>query len=151
MPIDNRQGPAGCGDEDATSVRAHEDGIPAFLVPARAARFKAMIGSEKGREKITARLPHHARDFDPRYATKLSSSLRVDDIAEVLRAGGAPTRCYVLAGGSDFDGQLVDLHDALSDVVGYGGALISCIPGRLGLFADEGPGSQWLLQRTAGR
>lgn len=135
------------GDDDATSVRAHVDGLAAFLVPARAARFKATIGDERGRKKLLARLPHNASDFDARYATELPSSFRTDDIAEALRVAGAPSKCYVFADGSDFDGQMVDLHEALSDVVGYGGALISCIPGRLGLFADEGPGSQWLLRR----
>jgi hypothetical protein len=139
------------GSKDAAAILAHERGVAAFLLPARAARFKATIGSERGRRKIRARLPHHASDFDPRYAKELPSAFRVQDIAKVLRAAGAPTRCYVLAGGSDLDGQLVDLQDALSDAVGYGGALISCIPGRLGLFADEGPGSQWLLRRGENR
>jgi hypothetical protein len=131
-------------------VRAHERSISAFLVPARAARFKTTIGSEKGREKVRARLPHHARDFDPRYATKLSSSLSVRDIEKLLRDAGAPTRCYVLSEDMDIDGRILDLGEALGSVAfAYGAGLISCIPGRLGLFSDEAPDGQWLLRRTA--
>lgn len=152
MSVDKGQGSVGAGDENATSVRAHEEGIAAFLVPARAARFRATIGSEKGREKIRARLPHHVRDFDPRYATELSSSLQVRDIEELLRAAGAPTRCYVLSEDPGIDGRLLDLHDALCGLLFNDfGALVSCIPGRLALFSDEAPGSQWLLRRPAQR
>jgi hypothetical protein len=153
VSVDKRQEPEGSGGEDATSVRAHEDGIPAFLLPPRAARFKATIGSTKGRAKTNrAGLAHRACDFDPRHATKLSSSLDVPDIEELLRAAGAPTRCYVLSEHPDLDGRLLDLHEALDSILfdDYG-ALVSCIPGRLALFSDEAPGDQWLLRRTAER
>lgn len=142
----------GSGDEDTAVVRAHERGISAFLVPARAARFKTMIGSESGRKKIRARLPHHAHDFDPRYARKLPSSLSRHDIEKLLRDTGAPTSCYVLSEDADIDGRILGLREALGGVVSaYDAGLISCIPGRLGLFSDEAPGGQWLLQRTAER
>jgi hypothetical protein len=149
VEVDKRQGSASSGDEDAALVHTHERGLAAFLVPARAARFRATIGSERGREKIRARLPHHVRDFDPRYATELSSSLRVCDIKELLRAEGAPTMCYVLSDDRDIDGRMLDLQEALDDIVFvYRAGLISCTPGRLALFSDEAPGGQWLLRRS---
>jgi hypothetical protein len=133
-------------------VRAHENGIAAFLVPARAARFRTLIGSDRGREKMVGRLPHYASDFDVRYATKLSPSLGLRDIEALLRAAGAPTGCYVMSEDPDVDGRLLDLHEAISDVVfAYGAGVISCVPGRLGLFSDEAPGDQWLLQRAQHR
>jgi hypothetical protein len=135
--------------EDQRVARAHERGIAAFLVPARAARFKATIGNERGREKIRARLAHTAGDFDGRCATELSSSLSARDVEELLRADGAPASCYVLSEDSDIDGRMLDLHDALSNIVftDYAG-VISCIPGKLALFSDEAPGGQWLLRKN---
>ena len=42
--------------------------------------------------------------------------------------------------------RLMDLTDALEELVFLDdAALISCVPGRLGLFTDEAPGDQWLL------
>lgn len=150
MAVDKPQEGAGSGDGDTASVGAHERGIAAFLVPARAARFNTTIGSDRGRQKIRARLPHHARDFDSRYATQLASSLSVRDTEKFLRDAGAPTSCYVLSEDTEIDGRILDLGEALSSVVlAYGAGLISCIPGRLGLFSDEAPGGQWLLRRPA--
>lgn len=71
------------------------------------------------------------------------------DVEELLRADGAPASCYVLSEDSDIDGRMLDLHDALSNIVftDYAG-VISCIPGKLALFSDEAPGGQWLLRKN---
>jgi hypothetical protein len=47
---------------------------------------------------------------------------------------------------SELDGQEVDLETALEKIVGsQEGALISCVPGRLGYFEDED--GRFILER----
>ncbi len=49
---------------------------------------------------------------------------------------GAPTNCYVMS--ERIDGIEMELLAALEEVVGNGnGAILSCIPGRLGYFEGE--------------
>jgi hypothetical protein len=136
--------------DDGIFAGIHESGIAALLIPARAARFRATIGSPRGRAKIRGRLAHHAKDLDGRWATKLASSVGVLEIQELLQAYGSPARCYVLSENPETDGRFVDLGRAIDDAVTADDAtLISCIPGTLGLFVDEAPGGQWLLRRRS--
>lgn len=135
-------------DSDAGLVSAHENGIAAFLIPARAARFRATIGNPRGRAKIRSTLAHSAGDFDKRWAMQLPSSTSSRDIVKLLRGHGASDHCYVLSEDSDVDGRFLALAEAVETTVSaYGAALISCVPSRLGVFVDEDPGGQWLLRR----
>jgi hypothetical protein len=69
---------------------------------------------------------------------------------KLLRAHGAPADCYVLSEKKDLDGHTVPLEAALDAVVGRGmGALLSCIPGRLGYFEGEVSGERYVLERRA--
>jgi hypothetical protein len=131
-------------------ISAHENGIAGFLVPARAARFRATIGNPHGRAKVRASLAHSAADFDKRWATKLASSITVRDIEKLLRTHGAPGGCYLLSQDPEVDGACMELTRALdSSVTADHPAIISCVPSRLALFVDEAPGGQWLLHRGA--
>jgi hypothetical protein len=50
---------------------------------------------------------------------------------------GAPETCHVISEG-ELDGKEMDLASALKEAVGNGvGAVISCVPGRLGYFEGE--------------
>lgn len=137
-------------DHDADLATTHENGIAAFLVPARAARFRATIGNPRGRARICSNLAHNAGDFDKRWAMQLPSSTSGRDIVKLLREHGASDRCYVLSEDREVDGRIFPLAEAVeTTVTAFGAAVISCIPSRLGLFVDEDPGGQWLLRRAA--
>ena len=48
----------------------------------------------------------------------------------------------------ELDARAMRLSDALERLVFHDAiGLVSCVPGRLGLFSDEAPGDQWLLRR----
>lgn len=107
-----------------------------------------MVGRPASRRKYVARMAHRARDLDPRWARKLSSSLGRDAIEALLRKAGAPEACYVLSEDRAVDGRILPLGDALALVVADDSpAFVSCVPGRLGLYSDEAPDGEWLLRR----
>ena len=48
------------------------------------------------------------------------------------------------------DGLDVPLEDAIAAIVGSGySALVSCVPGRLAYFEDEGPDQKYILERAS--
>jgi hypothetical protein len=58
------------------------------------------------------------------------------NIADILRAMGAPESCHVIGG--EYDGEGMDLLTALKQIVGYGtGTVLSCVPGKLAYFEGE--------------
>ena len=123
--------------------------ILAFVRPERRTRLLTLLGDAKGRSKFRASLAHF-HDLDVRFAQRVSG-LRAGEIEAKLRAMGAPERCHVLSESAELDGQTPTLEAALEAVVGRGmGALISCIPGRLGYFESEEVGERYILERTAG-
>ena len=122
--------------------------IRAFVRPERRTRLLTLLGDAKRRSKLRASLAHF-HDLDLRFAQRVSG-LRAGEIEVKLRAMGAPDRCHVLSESAELDGQTPTLEVALEAVVGRGmGALISCIPGRLGYFESEEVGERYILQRAA--
>jgi hypothetical protein len=123
--------------------------LRAFIAPERQERFLALLGSERGREKLRRALAHLAA-LDARYARRLPSAEQtVDGIGRELRARGAPAECVQLAEDAALDGQRLPLDDALRAVVGRGmGAFVSCVPGRLAYFEGESVGERYLLERA---
>src|SRR5262245_14907085 len=114
----------------------HEEGlIRAFIRPERRARLRELLGSAKGRVKLRRALAHFA-DLDPRYALPIPpSNHQARDIESILRSKGAPDTCHVLAEAAELDGREMKLISALEAIVGRGmGALVSCVPGKLGYF-----------------
>lgn len=54
--------------------------------------------------------------------------------------------CYAISEDDAFDGMLLSLREALDAIVGSGsGTLLSCIPGRLGYYEEEGPKVRFIL------
>jgi hypothetical protein len=129
-------------------AEAHEAGLARFMTERRRRRFRALIADSRHRGKLTRRLAHRADMLDLRYAMQLPSGATRDDIERMLVGAGAPERCYVLADDVDLDRRFVALQEALDEIVSADvAALLSCVPGRLGLFSDEAPGGEWLLRR----
>jgi hypothetical protein len=121
-----------------------------FIAPERRARFLTLLGSARGRAKLRAALAHF-RDLDPDCVRAVPASAQdAGAIAALLRARGAPERCYVLSEDKELDGRELRLDDALARVVGGGaGTLLSCVPGRVGYYEGEEPGRRFVLLRAA--
>ena len=126
-------------------MHTHEEAtIRAFVVPPRRTRWLESLASAKRRGQFLDRL-NHCRDIDERYATPLPSNA---DIVAVLRAQGAPGTCYVLSNTAALDGRELPLTEAVAEAESGGwGTLISCLPGRLAYYYDEGGERRMLLER----
>jgi hypothetical protein len=94
---------------------------------------------------------HRSDDFDDRYSRTLPRHTKhaafVAQVHQTLVDNGAPATCYVLAPGDDMDGMAVDLLLALQHFTTYGDAMISCIPGELGVYIGEDGHPVRLLQK----
>lgn len=137
---------------DVSSLaRKHERGLARFLRANRRERF--VQGLEAGgasRETILRRLPHFA-DLDSRYAQSAPEGAGWDEAALVsarLRELGSPSTVYVVSDIKSVDGRFMELNQALQSVLSQdAGSLLSCIPGKLGLYEGETPGDRYALIR----
>ena len=127
----------------------HEQGLALFLEPAHRARFRESLQAPKLREKLRAKLFHFAWR-DVRYAKEIRSG-DAEEIAHYLLGLGAPATCFAVSSNESLDGREVPLLDALRQVVGDDdGTLLSCVPGRLGLYSGEAPTKETvILERRA--
>ena len=130
-------------------MNPHEsDFAKSFISKARRERALELLASSKNRDKFTSKFDHHGRDYfipecirpiEPRHQ-------HPPNIADILRAMGAPETCYVIGG--EHDGKGMELLTALKQIVGYGtGTVLSCIPGKLAYFEGE-IRERFLLVRT---
>ncbi len=130
------------------AVSDHEEGlVRAFIAPRRREQLLRRLAHPRTRVKILGQLAHF-RDLDPRFARRIPPNEQtVAEIYRLLKEKGAPDTCYVM-GMSDLDGREVALREGIEDVVGTSwGNLLSCIPGKLGLFVGEESGERYLLER----
>ena len=133
----------------SADMNPHESAfVESFVLKARRERALELLASSKNRHKFTSKFDHHGRDYiipecirsiEPRHQ-------HPPNIANILRAMGAPEICHVIGG--EHDGEDMDLPNALKQVVGYGtGTVLSCVPGRLAYFEGE-IRERFLLVRT---
>jgi hypothetical protein len=124
--------------------------IRAFIRPERAPRYLALLAKRGGREKLRAQLAH-LPDLALEYAHPIpGGEANPGAIGRLLMAQGAPWTCYCLSEGTDLDGKVLPLANALEQVVGRGiGTLLSCVPGQLAYFEGEDPGRRFILSRAA--
>jgi hypothetical protein len=122
--------------------------ISAFVLPAKRARLLGFVRSPKRRRKLIDNL-YHFGDLDPRFLVEIAPSQQHPEaIAELLARRGAPSQCHVISTDGDLDGRDLPLVEALTRIVGFGGgALVSCIPGRLGYFEGESRKDRFILDR----
>ncbi len=120
--------------------------VRAFVAPARRTRWLESLASAKRRRRFLDRL-NHCRDIDERYSTLLPSNA---DVVAILKANGAPAKCYVISATETLDARELPLAEALNEAA-YGGwgTLISCLPGRLAYYYDECGERRMLLKREA--
>lgn len=130
-------------------MMTHEEAtIRAFLLPAKRARFMALLKQPKQRPKLRNALAHF-HFFDARFIREIPPSRQtLPLIVATLRSLGASNRCHLISEDTRFDGRDMDLDEALSNIIGQGfGTLLSCIPGRLAYFEGEEAGCRCILIR----
>jgi hypothetical protein len=120
-------------------MNPHEQAfVEAFVQPARRERAAFCLSTPKKRQEFINRFAHHGRDvLIPQHLKSIEPSHQnPKSIYALLRSLGAPSTCHVIS--RHLDGNDMELLSALEQVVGYvDGAVISCIPGRLGYFEGE--------------
>jgi hypothetical protein len=130
-------------------MNPHESAFAeSFISKARRERALELLGSPKNRHKLTSTFDHHGRDyFIPECIRSIEPRHQhPPNLAEILRAMGAPETCHVIGG--EHDGKDMELLTALKQIVGYGtGTVLSCIPGKLAYFEGE-IRERFLLIRT---
>ena len=106
--------------------------VSAFFVNRKKERALYELSSKKKRNNLLFSLDiGETALIDSRYAFKIRQSFPTfKTVYEALKKHGAPEKCYVL-GGRELDGKEAFLLEALKDVFGWGGAIISCIHGEL--------------------
>ncbi|MGH9773439.1 MAG: hypothetical protein ACRD50_00650 [Candidatus Acidiferrales bacterium] len=125
----------------------HEEAVVrAFFPPQRRERYLGFLSTKKGRAKFISEL----WDFnavDPKRVVAIPPSQQNrDSIAKLLSSMGAPPMCWVMSENIELDARELELEIALRATVGYEmGTIISCIPGKLAYFEDEG--ERFILRR----
>lgn len=125
-------------------MNEHEEKfIEAFIVKEKRARYRLFMDNPKRRSKFLDCLNHN-HDLEMRFASELPDNA---NIVEILRKHGSPQSVYVISPDDDLDGNVFSLQDILVELTFGGGAFISCIPGRLGLYYSEDIEANFLLKR----
>lgn len=116
-----------------------------FILPERRRRYRELLATERGRQRVAAALPHF-RHFDPRCIVALDPAH--DDAASVerlLRARGATDTCHMISESRELDRQTLPLDVALRRIIGWEeGTVVICRPG---LAFYEGEDGRFILQR----
>ena len=122
--------------------------VRAFIAPKRRDRYLGLLASVKGRAKLRRALAH-CGDLDSRFAHELPSGTHTpEQISALLRERGAPAECVLLSEDEALDGRRMPLIEALGAIVGRGmGTFVSCVPGRLAFYEEEGPSVRYILER----
>jgi hypothetical protein len=126
-----------------------EEAVRAFIVPHRRSRYASRLrrGGEIRAQFIREHFPH-MRDLDRRFAERIEPpDQHLVAICGLLRARGAPAKCYVF-GAHPLDAQTLGLEAALAEVVGSNsGTFVSCIPAKLAYFEGEETNERYVLSR----
>lgn len=115
--------------------------VTAFALPSKVGRLNSLRSTDEKRAKFRAGLG--LMPFRSDRTTRLShADSSPSAVLTRLRDLGAGERCVVFEEGREWAGTL---DDAVAAVVGQGyGAVISCLPGRLG-YAESESGERLVL------
>ena len=134
----------------ATSQVEHEQAvIKAFVLRDRQERFLTFLSKPKTRKRLTQELGCFTL-FDPRFATPVPWKVDpkiglwqrhlqgIDNVHRLLKSKGAGKTCWALSADADLDGKELELESVLETVFDSDtGTILSCIPGKLGLYSGE--------------
>lgn len=122
--------------------------VKAFLVSGKRARWIQFLSDPKRRREVLGRLDHHL-PLLPGIGTEVPPERDFPTELELLlRSRGAGPTCHVLVDGLRIDGRELPLAQALREICLHpGGAVLSCLPGRLAYYKPASPGCGILLER----
>ncbi len=132
-----------------SQVEHEQATIKAFVSRDKQERFLTFLSKPRTRKKLTQELASF-RWFDPRFATAISWKVDpnlglwqkhlqgIDNVHRLLESKGAGKTCWAISADADLDGKELELESVLERVfVSDTGTILSCLPGRLGLYAGE--------------
>lgn len=125
----------------------HEEAlVNAFILPTRRERYLECLAKPKKRARFRAELAHF-KALNPKFVVAIPPSQQnPSSVLKLLTEKGAGSKCWVISESREMDGQEMDLETVLKETIGGGmGTLISCVPGKLAYFEDEG--SRYILER----
>jgi hypothetical protein len=120
----------------------------AFLASEKRARFIQFLADPKRRKEMLGRLDGKL-PYLPEFATGVPGEQDFPaELEKLLRAKGAGPACHLIADGLKADGKELPLREALDLIcLQAGGAILSCLPGRLAYYRPAAPGQGLLLER----
>jgi hypothetical protein len=133
----------------AASPRGHEPAVAtAVLAAEKRARFIQFLADPKRRREMLGRFDQHL-PYLPEWATPVPAPQDYpEELEKLLRSKGAGATCHVMAAGLAADGGELPLAVALHQVcLQAGGAVLSCLPGRLAYYRPRAPLPGILLER----
>ncbi|HJW08957.1 MAG TPA: hypothetical protein VJ483_04935 [Holophagaceae bacterium] len=121
--------------------------VKAFIVPAKRARYAQFLAIPKRRPEVLERFNRELA-YLPALATEVPGDQDFPEALEtLLMSKGAGSRCHVMVDGLKIDGHELPLRDALRAIFMHrGGAVLSCVPGRLAYYKPEAPAAGILLE-----
>jgi hypothetical protein len=121
--------------------------VKAFIQKERQDRCMFLLSHPSRRRDFTNQLAHF-KWLDARFVRSIppATAHTADEIVALLRRKGAGSRAWVISEWSELDAQEFDLEDVIPRIWGGEmGTIVSCIPGKLGLFRGEDMKSERLL------
>lgn len=119
-----------------------------FFSPHHTRRVLSLLDKKRGRQKFINLLPH-SLVLDPQNSRPISKDEQDSTkILELLKKLGAPPICYVISEDPNIDSSQSPLNHTVDQVLYNGFAsIVSCIPGKLGLYVNEDCEDIYLLHR----
>jgi hypothetical protein len=121
--------------------------VRAFIQKPRQERVLLLLSNPKRRRKFTDELAHF-KWLDEQFAHVIPPTMAhtAAEIIALLRKNGAGPTVWVIAENRSIDARELDLDDAVRQIWGGSmGAILSCVPGKLGVFRGEDMKSERLL------
>jgi len=127
-------------------MNEHEEKtISYFIIKDIRRTYRTDLDIPKRRRKLLDRL-NHCIDLNPSYTQWVENDA---DIVGILKKEGSPQQVYIISDDEELDGQTMSLDNAIRRTFGcFWGTIVSCIPGRLAYYRDEGGEMQAILRRT---
>ncbi|MDP2875436.1 MAG: hypothetical protein Q8O00_04570 [Holophaga sp.] len=119
----------------------------AFILSEKRARFIQGLENPKRRKELLEQMSLHL-PYVPKLGVEVPISQDFpEELEKLLVAKGAGTTCHVTVDGLKIDGRELPLRQALDQICMHeGGAILSCIPGRLAYYKPASPGQGVILE-----
>lgn len=135
--------------KNADKLNEHEVGFLNFLAEPNRGRVSTLLNLGPRRRKDLRELLDHKIKLDQRFAQAVVGYQHSpEQIHKKLISLGAPQMCWMLSADPGLDAHQISLAEGITSLLdSMSGGFVSCVPGRLGFFQYETPGSGFLLIR----